>query len=222
MRTRDEQKEALIRQKAQEMIVRHGFDGLSMHKLAKAAEVSPATIYIYFKDRDDLILQLAQDANNRMTEATLRNFDPDMHFADGLRVQWINRAKYCMEYPLDMLFMEQIRLSPYYTVSRKKMNHSFIAAMRTFVQNAIKREELIPLQVEVYWSIAFAPLYQLVQFHMRGEGMPGCEKFVLNKKILDQTIAIVIKALTPENTGKHHKKEGIQKTYDKGKNIRRV
>ncbi|MGZ3932351.1 MAG: TetR/AcrR family transcriptional regulator, partial [Bacteroidia bacterium] len=43
MRTRDEQKESAIRQKAIEMIVKEGFDGLSMQKLAKAAGVSPAT-----------------------------------------------------------------------------------------------------------------------------------------------------------------------------------
>jgi len=49
MRTRDEAKEHAIRDKAIEMIVKVGFDGLSMQKLAKAAHVSPATIYLYFK-----------------------------------------------------------------------------------------------------------------------------------------------------------------------------
>ena len=57
MRTRDENKEAAIRTKALEMIVKVGLDGLSMQKLAKSANVSPATIYIYFKDREDLILK---------------------------------------------------------------------------------------------------------------------------------------------------------------------
>ena len=40
------------------MIVKEGFDGLSMQKLAKAANVSPATIYLYFKNREDLLNQL--------------------------------------------------------------------------------------------------------------------------------------------------------------------
>ena len=35
MRTRDEAKESAIRKKAMELIVREGFDGLSMHKLAQ-------------------------------------------------------------------------------------------------------------------------------------------------------------------------------------------
>ncbi len=71
MRTRDENKELTIREKALDMAVKDGFDGLSMQKLARAAGVSPATIYIYFKDRDDLILQLWLQEVKKMVDATL-------------------------------------------------------------------------------------------------------------------------------------------------------
>src|ERR1700755_2650987 len=112
MRTRNENKERTIRQKALEMIVQEGFDGLGMQKLARAAGVSPATIYIYFKDREDLILQLYVEAAKKMTEATMKNFDPSMPFAEGLKVQWINRAKYCLKNPHQMYFLESLRNSP--------------------------------------------------------------------------------------------------------------
>src|SRR5690348_11655773 len=99
MRTRDELKEQVIRQKALEMIVGEGFDGFSMQKLAKAADVSPATIYIYFKDKEDLILQLCRQEGTMMTEETLKDFTPSMSFSEGLKVQWVNRAKYCLKHP---------------------------------------------------------------------------------------------------------------------------
>jgi TetR/AcrR family transcriptional repressor of multidrug resistance operon len=85
LRTRDVNKEALIREKAIEMIVNHGFDGLSMHKLAKSAGVSVATIYIYFKDREDLIQQFTPK-KARKWRAHLVNFDPESHFDEGLKV----------------------------------------------------------------------------------------------------------------------------------------
>src|SRR5436190_13384426 len=130
MRTRDESKEQTLRQKAIEMIVKDGFDGLSMQKLAKSAGISPATIYIYYKDRDDLILQLSAEASKKMAEATLKNFDPDMHFDEGLKVQWMNRAKYCMKNPLQMHFLEQIRYSPFHDKAYKMADTSFITAMK--------------------------------------------------------------------------------------------
>src|SRR5436190_7212976 len=99
MRTRDENKERSVRQKALKMIVAQGLTGFSMQKLAKAAGVSPATIYIYFKDKEDLVLQLCTEASEKMLDITFKNFDPSMSFSDGLRIQWENRAKYCLKYP---------------------------------------------------------------------------------------------------------------------------
>jgi TetR/AcrR family transcriptional regulator, multidrug resistance operon repressor len=197
MRTRDELKETSIHEKAVEMIVQTGFDGLSMQRLAKAAGVSPATLYIYYKDRDDLIIQVWEREMHRMMRATLSGFDPQMPFDKGLKIQWMNRAKFYIENPETAHFMEQIKYSPYYERCRVKLDPVFLKAMHEFVHNAISRKELVKLQVEVYWAIAFAPLYQLVKLHMSGRGMLGNDKFVLDEKIMDQTLKLVLKALKP-------------------------
>ena len=47
-----------------------------MQKLAKAAGVSPATIYIYFKNRDDLIVSLFREVQPKMAELTLDGLRP--------------------------------------------------------------------------------------------------------------------------------------------------
>ena len=80
MRVRDDSKIQAIREKAVELIVTQGLDGFSMQKLAKAASVSPATLYIYYKDREDLIMQLWTESFKEMAEATLKDFDPDMSY----------------------------------------------------------------------------------------------------------------------------------------------
>lgn len=197
MRARDPKKEKSIREKAMAMIVKEGFDGLSMHKLAKAAGVSPATIYIYFKDRDDLILQVYAEAFRKMTAYTLAGFDPGASFSEGLRVQWINRARYCLKHPVEAHFMEQIRFSPLHDKAVKFMDPTFMEAMRTFIKGAILRNELIRIPVEVYWSVAFAPLYQLLKFSKHGKGMPGTGKFILDDKTMMLTLDLVLKALKP-------------------------
>jgi AcrR family transcriptional regulator len=198
MRTRDEHKETAIRESALNMAVKDGFDGLSMQKLAKVAGVSPATIYIYFKDRDDLILQLWLQEMKKMVDATLSGFDPSMHFEEGLKIQWLNRARFCMQNPTSMHFLEQIKYSPYHEAFIKKMDAAFYKSMGEFVHHAINRKELVKLPLEVYWSVAFAPLYQLVKMHMSGRGLRGgTEKFVLDDKIMNQTLRLVLKALKP-------------------------
>ena len=178
------------------MMVKEGLDGFSMHKLAKAADVSPATIYIYFKDKEDLVAQLCRDAGKKMMDITFKNFDPSMSFSEGLRVQWVNRAKYCMKYPDQMHFLEQLRHSPYGEKLTEMMGENFKKVMGDFVTNAIKKKELVKVPVEVYWSIAFAPLYNLVKFHMTGKSIGG-RKFILSDKIMKETFELVLKALKP-------------------------
>ena len=84
MRTRDTDKEKLVTQKAIEQIVQDGFQGFSMNKLAKACSISVATLYIYYKDKDDLIEKIGFEIGSRFFSSTVKDFSPDMSFEEGL------------------------------------------------------------------------------------------------------------------------------------------
>lgn len=196
MRTRDENKEAAIREKAIEMIVKYGMEGFGVNKLAKAAGVSPATLYIYFKDKEDLIVQIGLYVSNKLFTYSLRNFSADMSFAEGLKVQWENRFEYFTKHPLEMEFFEIIRYTNIYEKVLSLQNHTLGNMMSDFMNNAIKRKELAKLPFEVYWSVAFGPLYQLIKFHTQGQSYAN-QDFALNNKILNQALGLVLKALKP-------------------------
>lgn len=196
MRTRDVNKENSIREKAIQLIVKEGLDGFSMQKLAKDAGVSPATLYIYYKDRDDLITQIATEVSNRLMEYSLKGLHPKMSFADGMAIQWKNRMEFFLKYPLDIEFIEQIRHTPIYNIVKETIRKNFGEVLGKFMHNAINRGEVSPLPFEVYWSIAFAPLYQLIKFHTQGES-PANDEFTLTDDIVNQTLQLVLKALKP-------------------------
>jgi AcrR family transcriptional regulator len=200
MRTRDEQKEEAIREKAIQMVVEDGMDGLSMQKLAKAAGVSPATIYIYYKDREDLLMQLYIRLTNKMFDHTTHDFTPEMHFDEGMKILWHNRANYFLAYPFEMLFLEQCHHSPIHDRCINQEGNPFRSlktVMQPFVKNAILRHELVPLPFEAYWSIAWAPLYQLLKFHFQGRNHVN-EHFTITDEIIDLTLQLVLKALKPQ------------------------
>ena len=103
-----------------------------------------------------------------------------------------------MQNPTSMHFLEQTKYSPYHEAFMKKIDNTFINAMSKFVHNAISRKEVVKLPLEVYWSVAFAPLYQLVKMHMSGKGLRGGpEKNGLDDKTINQTLKLVLKALKP-------------------------
>lgn len=196
MRTRDEQKIAAIKEKALDMIVSGGFEALSMQKLAKAAGVSPATIYIYFKDRDDLILQLYKEQSLKFFAAIVEGLDPAMDFATGLKIQWHNRVRFALDHPETTHFMEHITYTPLYDKAVKMHDKRVHSTLSAFTERAIKNQELVKMPFEVFWSVAFAPLYNLVRLHKLGKNLAG-EKFELTDKMLNDALRLVLKALKP-------------------------
>lgn len=196
MRARDENKIEAIFQQTLQMIVNEGFDGLSMQKLARAAGVSPATIYIYFKDKEDLLLALYNRECEKFFEYLLKDFDGEMDFATGMAVQWRRRAHYVIQNPLVAHFMEQFSFTPLHPKAMKFRDSRFKDAMHRFVNKAIADKQLIRMPIEVYWSMSYAPLYSLVKFHKTGLNMAG-EPFELTDEMLTQTLALVLKALKP-------------------------
>lgn len=196
MRVKDTVKEDNIRQKAIEMIVKEGLQGFGINKLAKAADVSPATIYIYFNDKEHLISTLCLDAGRALIEYSLKDFNADMPFDEGLRIQWKNRMAYFMKHPADMEFLEIIRYTEYYEQVSYMMSKDFGAAMARFMNNAIANKQLVKLPFEVYWAVAFAPLYQLIKFHTQGRSYMN-SSFKLTDDDLMKALSLVLKALKP-------------------------
>src|SRR5512137_329277 len=46
---------------AREIFIDKGYDGFSMRKLAEKIDYSPTTIYLYFKNKDDLLLAICEE-----------------------------------------------------------------------------------------------------------------------------------------------------------------
>ena len=194
MRKRDTEKERLVKQKAIETLGKYGLEGFSMNKLAKACGISVATLYIYFKDKDDLIMNIAIEEGTKGAEAMLKNFDPESSFETGLRTQWENRYNHTMNNLPVALFFDQLRSSSYHDQFMGEVMSKFKQQVSAFVHNAIARGELDAMPVEVFWSVAYAPLYSLIRFHQEGRSITGMP-FKMNDQVLWATFNLVIKAL---------------------------
>ena len=196
MRARDSKKELLVKQKAIELLLKDGFDGFSMQKLAKACSISVGTLYIYYENKDDLILKIGIEEGKRMMEATMKNFSPDMPFAEGLKVQWENRSSYWIKNKEASLFYENLKHTPYAEPILNEIAGNFRPIMKKFVENSIAKNELQYLSFESYWSVAFGPLYTLLKFDLSGKSV-GNKPYKFSKTTMYQTLELVLKALKP-------------------------
>lgn len=198
MRVRDIDKEKLVIANAIDQIVQDGFQGFSMNKLAKACNISVGTLYIYYKDKDDLIQKIGATVALEFFSGTIQNFSPEMSFEEGLWIQWINRADFTMKYPKQVAFFEIIKHSPHGEIilnSTTKFS-DFRMIMKQFIDNALHNKEISAMTFEAFWAVAYGPLYTLLNFHTDGKSMGG-KPFVLTDTIMKEAFQATIKALKP-------------------------
>ncbi|RZJ48789.1 MAG: TetR/AcrR family transcriptional regulator, partial [Flavobacterium sp.] len=197
-RVRDIDKEKLVIEKAIDQIVQDGFQGFSMNKLAKACNISVATLYIYYKDKDDLIQKIGATVALDFFANTIKNFSPDMSFEEGLWIQWVNRAEFTMKYPKNVAFFEIIKHSPHGEIilnSTTKFS-DFRMIMKQFIEKSLQNKELSYISFEVFWAVAYGPLYTLLNFHTEGKSMGG-KPFSLTEAMMKEAFDATIKALKP-------------------------
>lgn len=196
MRTRDTNKEEIVKQKAIEMLVSQGVEGFGMNRLAKECGVSVATLYIYYSDKEDLIRKIGSDIGKNFFDEMLVGFSSEMSFVDGLRQQWGNRSQYTLNFPLETDCIELLKHSTYGESILSEITTDFKTEMSKFITNAIEKKELLPITFEIFWSIAYGSLYSLLELHREGKSMSG-KPFVFTPEIREEAFNVVIKALTP-------------------------
>ncbi|WP_025761412.1 TetR/AcrR family transcriptional regulator [Dyadobacter tibetensis] len=94
------------------LVNNNGFHDAPMAKIAKLAGVSPATIYLYFENKQDLINQLYLKVKASFSEHAFRNFDPSTPVKKGFEMIWYAIARYKIKYPDEAMFLSQCDMTP--------------------------------------------------------------------------------------------------------------
>ncbi|MDQ6469135.1 TetR/AcrR family transcriptional regulator [Flavobacterium sp. LHD-80] len=196
MRTRDINKEEIVKQKAIEMLVSQGVEGFGMNRLAKECGVSVATLYIYYSDKEDLIKKIGTEIGQNFFDEMLFEFSSEMSFVDGLRKQWENRSRFVINHLLETTCFELLKHSTYADAILSEITPDFRNEMERFITKSIEKRELLPMTFEIFWSIAYGSLYSLLELHREGKSMSG-KPFVFTDEIRDEAFNLVLKALVP-------------------------
>ena len=78
MRKKDFEKEQRVKQAVIKLILEEGFEGASISKIARAAGVSPATVYIYYDNKEQMLTSIYQEYANSGYEYLMGQICTDM------------------------------------------------------------------------------------------------------------------------------------------------
>lgn len=86
-----------ILEASKDLLIKDGFSKMSMRRIAKRTNVSATSIYLHFKNKDDLLLALIDDSINKLKEALFSVADT----SKGLLQQLEDMARAYIQYALD-------------------------------------------------------------------------------------------------------------------------
>jgi AcrR family transcriptional regulator len=102
----------LIISAAKEIIAKEGFDNLSIRKIANKIEYSPAIIYHYFKDKDEIMNFVMRNGYMQIVSAVTKSADEDLKPADRLKRMTMDYIEAALNMP-DEFLVAQLNQSPH-------------------------------------------------------------------------------------------------------------
>lgn len=166
MRSRNLQKEEAIKSLALKIIAEDGLENLTIQKLAEAANISARTVYIKYKNKEDLLIKLfIDDVLGAYENAALEGFDPQTDLRSGVIKLWNNLFAFLKSNRPAFALILYGRSSPLLNKAFQERNMkegSHFQPIRQFLQRQITIGNIRDLPFPVLRALLFSPLLELM------------------------------------------------------------
>lgn len=89
------------------LVNNNGFHATPISKIAKMAGVSPATIYLYFENKQDLVNKVYIEVKEHFTDYAFQTYEENMSVNQGFEVIWKRIANFKTTYIENAMFLAQ-------------------------------------------------------------------------------------------------------------------
>lgn len=169
MRHKDETKSEAIFQATIHLLNENGFSNVSMSKVAKLANVSPATIYVYFDNKEDMLGKLYLHVKQRMSLKLFVGLSAAMPIKDSFELINRNYIQFILENKDEFLFLEQFSNTP--LVKNLNLTDLMELFQPFFDLVARGQEEKVLKNCDVMLLATYLhnPVSELAKRHFKGE-----------------------------------------------------
>lgn len=112
MRKKDDEKVRCIKKAVIKLILQEGFHGASISKIAKMAGVSPATVYIYFENKENMLQDIYSEYSEEMFDYLLDKVHRGMAGHQMIEMLVTSYYNYILEHKEVFSFVEQFSNCP--------------------------------------------------------------------------------------------------------------
>ena len=173
-----DKKKALVKATV-ELVNNNGFHATPMSKIAKMANVSPATIYLYFENKQDLLNQTYIEVKATYTKYAFETYKETMAVEAGFELIWKRIANFKLHECENAMFLAQCDNTPIIDETSRQEGIKHLQPLLNLWTRGKKEGIIKPISEYLLYAYAINPLSFLMMTQNRGS-------FVLNKTHIDQ------------------------------------
>jgi AcrR family transcriptional regulator len=188
MRTKDEEKQEALFEATVKVVNAIGFASSSVSKISKEAGLSPATLYIYHKNKEDLLIFTFMAIKRKLSEIIWEGVDETAPIRDCLRQVWFNLFKFTAHHTDYFQFAEQFSNSPYYDrVNQYDIDRMF-TPFADLIRKGIRQKIIKDVEADILSAFVFYPVIILSNPRL-------CRNFDMTDKQVEQSFQLAWDAI---------------------------
>ena len=151
-----------------ELVNNNGFHATPMSKIAKMANVSPATIYLYFENKQDLVNKTYIDVKTKYTDYAFETYTLNMSVEDGFKVIWNRIANFKLKECKNAMFLAQCDNTPMIDEPSRQEGIKHLQPLLELWNRGKEEGVIKPMSEYLLYAYAINPLSYLMMSEKRG------------------------------------------------------
>ncbi|GAA4739703.1 TetR/AcrR family transcriptional regulator [Flavisolibacter ginsenosidimutans] len=176
MRTKDESKIAAIYKATLSLVKERGLAGITMSDISREASIATGTLYIYFKNKDELIKALFCECREKSAKEYFAGVEATESFEEKMRTVFINIVRYKMTHFDVSAFLEQSYHSPFVCITDLKKKQKALNPLFALIEEGIEKKKIKNVAPDLVLSYLFGIVNEMVK-----------KAYFSNKKLSSET-----------------------------------
>jgi AcrR family transcriptional regulator len=163
VRSKDESKIESIYKATLKLVKDRGLAGITMSDISKAASIATGTLYIYFKNKDELIKALFTACRQHSAEQYFAGLDESDAFEEKLKRLFTNIIHYKMVHFEVSVFLEQAYHSPFGCATDLKKKQKMLVPLYALIDEGIAAQKIKEVEPELVVVFLFGIVNEMVK-----------------------------------------------------------
>ncbi|MBS1637391.1 MAG: TetR/AcrR family transcriptional regulator [Bacteroidetes bacterium] len=150
------------------LVLKDGFSGLRMSDVAKEARIATGTLYIYFRDKHELINELYLSLKKKSIDSYVDPADMNLPIKKAFDTVWKKYFLNTLQNPEETAFIEQYYRSPFLKVKVKEEAYQLLTPIYQLLERGKKEQLIKHVDNDLLIAQISGPIAEIVRMHQAG------------------------------------------------------